>query len=88
MNHCIRVADAPPRFKQGLLATLILLGLVSFVNSARDAYNYGGVDLRNRIVGARAIWSGIDPYTFDWQPGMSQRLLDPSRRSPGLRARS
>ncbi len=84
MNHTALSVCKPPAFQRGLLATLILLGIVSFVNSARDAYNYGGIDLRNRIVGARAIWSGIDPYTLDWQSGMSQRLLDPWRRSPGL----
>jgi hypothetical protein len=42
-----------------------------------DNRYYSGNDLRNRVVGARAMLAGYDPYAFDWQPGMPEELLDP-----------
>ena len=56
----------------GLLLTFIVL-LVSLV----DVNRYAGIDFRNRIVGARVMLTGQDPYTFAWQPGMPLELLDP-----------
>src|SRR5437899_1372777 len=43
----------------------------------RDVCTYPGDDLRNRVVGARVMLAGYDPYTFAWQSGMPEELLDP-----------
>lgn len=43
---------------------------------------FGGLDLRNRVVAARQTAAGFDPYRFKWQPGMSERLLD-TQDDPG-----
>ena len=42
-----------------------------------DFRTAAGNDLRNRVVGARVMLTGHDPYTFHWQPGMPEELLDP-----------
>lgn len=38
---------------------------------------YGGVDLRNRVVGARLLKKNLDPFFYKWQKGDSVELLDP-----------
>jgi len=48
-----------------------------------DSCRYGGVDLRDKVVAARAFWAGLDPYQDEWAPPASERLLDPYRRYPG-----
>jgi hypothetical protein len=42
-----------------------------------DICTHPGDDLRNRVVGARVMLIGEDPYTFAWQSGMPEELLDP-----------
>src|ERR1043165_5392411 len=42
-----------------------------------DFRTSGGNDLRNRVVGARVMLLGGDPYTFAWHTGMPEELLDP-----------
>ena len=68
-------------------AVLLAGGLVvlafSFYRSYVDIRRYGGVDLRARVVGARAVRAGLNPYTHDWTEGTTDRLLDPARRQPG-----
>jgi hypothetical protein len=58
------------------IISLILIGL-SLVKDFRLANNYTGAALRNRIVGARYMQEGKDPYFSKWVPGMSERFLDP-----------
>ncbi len=58
----------------GLTATAFVIGFSDV--SGR----YGGIDLRNRVVGARVLAAGKDPYSFRWQPGMSEQWLDPVQR--------
>src|SRR3954470_14128773 len=55
----------------GLIALAIGSGLTDVTGT------YGGIDVRNRCVGARVLTAGMDPYTFRWQPGMPDTLLDP-----------
>jgi hypothetical protein len=57
------------------LALLLFLGAAAF--SCRDVLQYIGVDFRSRVVASRALLAGLDPYTFQWQQDMSERLLDP-----------
>ena len=58
-------------------ATALVLGLFIVGLTLWDNLNYAGVDLRNRVVGARVMLAGHDPYTFDWEPGMPDQWLDP-----------
>jgi hypothetical protein len=48
-------------------------------NFALDVYltlEYGGIDLRDKIVAARLLWSEESMYTFKWVPDFPQTLLD------------
>jgi hypothetical protein len=61
-----------PLFYLSLL--LILLGLIK---DFRLTTNYSGAALRNRIVSARYMHEGLDPYFSKWKEGMSDKFLDP-----------
>ena len=58
-----------------LFVPLVVLFVVA--RTYRDTCTYSPDDLRNRVVGARVMLVGHDPYTFFWQPGMPEELLDP-----------
>ena len=60
-----------------LLFLALLITAIGFLVDIRNTLNYVGTDLRNRVVGARLIIEGIDPYFFKWVPGLSDRLYDP-----------
>jgi hypothetical protein len=65
------------------LVLTIATGVFTYLQSRHD----GGGDMRNRIVGARVMLAGYDPYTFVWQPGMPEEWHDPVRalsRDPRL----
>jgi hypothetical protein len=51
--------------------------LFAVASTYRDTRTYSADDLRNRVVGARVMLASHDPYTFFWQPGMPEELLDP-----------
>lgn len=61
----------------------LALGVAAFLTflvvllSLQDISRYAGIDFRNRIVGARVLLTGQDPYSFAWQPDMPMELLDP-----------
>lgn len=61
---------------------LMLFAIIGIIHaiflSVHIVKNSAGVDLRNRVVGSRLLIQGIDPYSFVWQTGMSERLLDPN----------
>lgn len=63
---------------QVALLVLLLAGLIS----AADVGAFAGIDLRNRVVGARLALAGADPYFTRWSPGMPEELLDPINREP------
>lgn len=59
---------------------VIAAAVISAVGLAADLHStltYPGSDFRNRVVGARLMLGGIDPYLFKWQPGLSERFFDP-----------
>lgn len=58
-----------------LIAGLALL--VSFAIDLSLTRKYGGVDLRDKVVGARSLLEGRSMYRNPWQPGDPQRLADP-----------
>ena len=60
-----------------LFVVVVLLVMFNALKTFMDVMVYSGVDIRNRVVGARVLLRGIDPYTFHWRPGMPTELLDP-----------
>ena len=59
------------------LTIAALISLMGFIVDLKNTITYPGTDLRNRVVGARLMLEGIDPYFFKWQPGLSEKLYDP-----------
>src|SRR5205807_5005142 len=57
------------------VALIITIAIAAF--SFWDMRTRPGDDLRNRVVGARVMLTGADPYAFHWQSGMPEELLDP-----------
>lgn len=60
-----------------LLVVAIVIGALGFVIDLKNTLNTPGIDLRNRVVGARLLSAGLDPYYFKWTPSQSTVLLDP-----------
>lgn len=60
-----------------LLLFAVIIALLGFIWDIRNTISFGGVDLRNRVVAARLLIEGIDPYYFKWKQGMSELFLDP-----------
>jgi hypothetical protein len=60
-----------------LVILALIISVLGFIVDFSNTLNYGAVDLRNRVVGARLLLEGKDPYYFKWQPGMPDTLLDP-----------
>ena len=60
-----------------LLLLALLVTAIGFLVDIKNTFTYTGTDLRNRVVGARLVIEGIDPYFFKWVPGLSDRLYDP-----------
>lgn len=55
------------------------LCLVNVLHSYHDVQNYGGTDLRVRVVGARALVRGINPYTIKESEDLDPTLRDPDQ---------
>lgn len=79
--HAARCFGLTPRTigMPGLMffSVALVVCAVSFAISWRDAGMYGGIDLRGQVVGARAMFDGIDPYQPPAQLPVTPRLLDP-----------
>ena len=60
-----------------LIVSAIIITLIGFAIDLQNTFVYWGTDLRNRVVGARLIIDGIEPYFFSWHQGLSDRFLDP-----------
>lgn len=60
-----------------LLIGAALITIMGFIVDLKNTITYPGTDLRNRVVGARLMLEGIDPYFFKWRPGLSERFYDP-----------
>ena len=56
---------------------VIIFTLFDFIEDIINSFEYCGIDLRNRIVGARVIKHHLDPYFFKWSEKYSKLLLDP-----------
>ena len=66
-----------------LLISSIFFAAVGFLQDLENSANYGGIDLRNRVVGARLVKANYDPYFFKWNENYSDFFLDP-RDHPNL----
>ena len=75
--------DKITRLQRAILFGLLLISVFNFFMSMNDSFQYGGVDLRNKVVGSRYFWQGINPYSIVLNPPTDDRLLDPIRRYPG-----
>jgi hypothetical protein len=66
----------PKVWRVGLavFAGIAVFGLLADIGNTAK---FGQIDLRNRVVGARVMLSGENPYTYLWQPGEPDTLLDP-----------
>ncbi len=60
-----------------LLIFAIFLSITGFFTDVSNTVKFGGVDLRNRVVGARLLKKDLDPYYFKWEKGDPVELLDP-----------
>lgn len=60
-----------------LLIAGLTITVIGFVFDFNNTITYIGSDLRNRVVAARLILEGIDPYFFRWVPSFSDRFYDP-----------
>jgi hypothetical protein len=61
-----------------ILSLTALFSLMAIIQSFYYSGTSGGSDLRNRIVGARAMGRGYSPYFYKWRATDGERLLDPN----------
>lgn len=66
-----------------LLIMSIFFAVVGFIKDIENTSLFGGMDLRNRVVGSRLIKAGYDPYFFKWNDSFSDFFLD-SRDHPNI----
>lgn len=57
---------------------LLLFVLLGAMSDVEHTVTQGGIDFRNRLIGARLLLAGEDPYWYKWKPGDSLRWLDPT----------
>ncbi len=60
-----------------LLCLAVAVAALGFAEDVRSTFDYGGVDLRSRVVGARLMLEDLDPYYFRWNESYADTLLDP-----------
>ncbi|MCF7815158.1 MAG: glycosyltransferase 87 family protein [Candidatus Cloacimonetes bacterium] len=66
-------------FKYFFLLLLIYSIVIAFIGISCDTFytiKYGGIDLRNRVVGARVWLDGRDPYFTKWDENTPDYFLD------------
>lgn len=61
-----------------IIAIAIIIAFMGFVRDFNNNIEYGGVDLRSNVIGARLLVRGIDPFTYVWKPGDSELFLHPT----------
>lgn len=59
------------------LSVAIVVSLLGAFYDLSSTLRNGGVDLRNRVVGARLLIRGIDPYYYRWKQGDPEIFIDP-----------
>lgn len=61
--------------QQLIILFIALLTVGSVFKAYHFTTDYGGIDLRARVVGARLLHTNESPYFFKWTPAYSDRLL-------------
>ena len=61
-----------------LLISAIIISILGFYRDFKNTIEYGGIDLRPKVVGSRLLMEGYDPYHYKWSPDDSELLLDPN----------
>lgn len=61
-----------------IIAAAVIIAFMGFVRDFNNNIEYGGIDLRSNVIGARLLVRGIDPFTYVWKPGDSELLLHPT----------
>jgi hypothetical protein len=70
--------NSRPWLVQPLLLVLRVIACgLNVANTIRDVDQYGGTDLRIRVVGARALTRGLNPYTLSQTADTDPLLRDP-----------
>jgi hypothetical protein len=67
------------RVRAGLWLALAGMSLAGFLNTLGDVRKYPGTDLRARVVGAREMLRGLDPYFIAAKTDQTDSLQDPDR---------
>ncbi|MCW8132758.1 MAG: DUF2029 domain-containing protein [Planctomycetota bacterium] len=65
-------------------AGLVLLAF-ALLESWNDVRTYGGVDLRDKVVFARLLWAGQDPYFAEMRADWPETLIDPYYNTDPIR---
>ena len=60
-----------------LLLAAVVITIIGLIVDLKNTLGYPGSDLRNRVVGARLMLEGIDPYFFKWKPSLPETFYDP-----------
>ncbi|MDJ0594109.1 MAG: hypothetical protein QNJ72_29720 [Pleurocapsa sp. MO_226.B13] len=60
-----------------LLLAAVVITIIGLIVDLKNTLGYPGSDLRNRVVGARLMLEGIDPYFFKWKPSLPEIFYDP-----------
>jgi len=79
LNHFLTQAGVR-NHQRMVRAGLLIIVLIALLGGAVDilnTVNFGQIDLRNRVVGARVMLLDQNPYNYLWHPGESDKLLDP-----------
>lgn len=63
--------------RREVIALAVLLVLFCLHTDWNLSRRNGGIDLRNRVVGARLLLEGRDPYFFRWSGKEKEELIDP-----------
>ncbi|MBN2013298.1 DUF2029 domain-containing protein [candidate division KSB1 bacterium] len=60
-----------------ILVFSIFIAIIGLLNDIVNTKYEGGVDLVNRVIGARLLTRGMNPYFYKWNPNDNIDLLDP-----------
>jgi len=85
VGYLLQLLGIEPSTYQGVAKAAVLGGILLACFAAgislKDVTQTCGGDLRPKIVGARCLWSGVNPYTFRWKKEKSDWFLDPWQRT-------
>jgi hypothetical protein len=73
------VRSAAWRLRAALWLALAGFSLAGFLNTLGDVRRYPGTDLRARVVGAREMLLGLNPYFIAAKTDQTDTLQDPDR---------